>query len=64
LNVRIQKSLIIDFDLQGAQDSAIEDWKIDVEREKADVDANFPEVNRGKIAKKESTSEIEGEEQS
>ena len=33
LNVRIQKSLILDFDLQSAQDSALEDWKIDIERE-------------------------------
>ena len=44
--MRIQKSLIIDFDLQGAMDSALEDWKIDVEREKADSDVNFPEVQR------------------
>jgi len=33
LNVRIQKSLILDFDLASAQESAIEDWKIDIERE-------------------------------
>lgn len=31
--MRIQKSLILDFDLQSAQDSAFEDWKIDIERE-------------------------------
>ena len=31
--MRIQKSLILDFDLQSAQDSALEDWKIDIERE-------------------------------
>jgi hypothetical protein len=31
--MRIQKSLILDFDLQSAQDSAHEDWKIDIERE-------------------------------
>ena len=33
LNIRIQKSLILDFDLQSAQESALEDWKIDIERE-------------------------------
>ena len=33
LNVRIQKSLILDFDLSSAEDSAQEDWKIDIERE-------------------------------
>lgn len=31
--MRIQKSLILDFDEESAQDSAIEDWKIDIERE-------------------------------
>ena len=36
LNVRIQKSLILDFDLGSAQESALEDWKIDVEREEVD----------------------------
>ena len=33
LNVRIQKSLILDFDLESAQDSTLEDWRIDIERE-------------------------------
>lgn len=33
INVRIQKSLILDFDLESAKQSAREDWKIDVERE-------------------------------
>ena len=33
LNVRIQKSLILDFDLQRAQDSALEDWNIEIESE-------------------------------
>jgi len=33
LNIRIQKSLIIDFDPEQARESALEDWKIDVERE-------------------------------
>ena len=32
--MRIQKSLILDFDLASAQASATEDWKIDREREK------------------------------
>ena len=31
--MRIQKSLILDFDFNSAQDSALEDWKIDIERE-------------------------------
>ena len=31
--MRIQKSLILDFDLQSAQDSAFEEWKIVIERE-------------------------------
>jgi hypothetical protein len=31
--VRIQKSLILDFDEQSAVESAEQDWKIDVERE-------------------------------
>lgn len=33
INIRIQKSLILDFDLESAKQSAKEDWKIDVERE-------------------------------
>lgn len=36
LNIRIQKSLILDFDFDAAAASAFEDWKIDVEREKFD----------------------------
>ena len=36
LNMRIQKSLILDFDYESAQDSAVEDWKIDIERETFD----------------------------
>ena len=36
LNVRIQKSLILDFDLASAKKSALEDWKIDIERELMD----------------------------
>ena len=46
LNVRIQKSLILDFDLASAKQSALEDWKIDVEREMIDKqdDQNLPKV--------------------
>ena len=33
INIRIQKSLILDFDFESAKQSAKEDWKIDVERE-------------------------------
>ena len=33
LNVRIQKSLILDFDEQAARESAEQDWKIDLDRE-------------------------------
>lgn len=36
LNIRIQKSLILDFDYDSAAASAFEDWKIDIEREKFD----------------------------
>ena len=36
LNIRIQKSLILDFDYDAAASSAFEDWKIDIEREKFD----------------------------
>ena len=31
LNLRIQKSLIIDYDQNTALQSAFEDWKIDIE---------------------------------
>ena len=33
LNVKIQKSLILDFDEASATESALQDWKIDLERE-------------------------------
>ena len=33
LNVKIQKSLILDFDEESARESAEQDWKIDMERE-------------------------------
>jgi hypothetical protein len=33
LNIRIQKSLILDFDEMSAIESAEQDWKIDLERE-------------------------------
>ena len=33
LNVKIQKSLILDFDEASARESAEQDWKIDLERE-------------------------------
>eukprot|EP00347_Sterkiella_histriomuscorum_P022188 403331364 len=36
LNMRIQKSLILDFDFESARESAVEDWKIDIERESFD----------------------------
>lgn len=49
LNVRIQKSLILDFDLDSAKESAEQDWKIDLEREKAKSTSNkaekLPEVD-------------------
>lgn len=34
--MRIQKSLIIEFDKESAKESSLEDWKIDMEREKLD----------------------------
>ena len=43
LNVKIQKSLILDFDLNSAQESAVEDWKIDIEREAVEKDATNTE---------------------
>ena len=43
LNVKIQKSLILDFDLHSAQESAVEDWKIDIEREAVEKDATNTE---------------------
>ena len=38
LNIRIQKSLILDFEASSAQESALEDWKIDIEREATGTD--------------------------
>jgi hypothetical protein len=45
--MRIQKSLIIEFDKESAKDSALEDWKIDMERER--IDAAGP--NQASISK-------------
>ena len=45
LNIRIQKSLILDFDFDAASISAFEDWKIDIEREK--FDKEFEQKQRG-----------------
>lgn len=36
LNLRIQKSLIIDYDKSTALQSAFEDWKIDIEWDRVD----------------------------
>lgn len=61
LNIRIQKSLILDFDLPSAQQSALEDWKIDVEREmidKQDQGIIDPAQNLGS---QESSLDNEGE---
>lgn len=44
LNVRIQKSLILDFDYESAKQSALEDWKIDMERELIDKQDGKPET--------------------
>jgi hypothetical protein len=55
LNIRIQKSLILDFDYDAAANSAFEDWKIDIEREKFDkefeekqneIPSQTPEVDK------------------
>ena len=43
LNIRIQKSLILDFDFESAKQSALEDWKIDVERELIDKQDGKPQ---------------------
>lgn len=45
LNIRIQKSLILDFDYDAAAASAFEDWKIDIEREK--FDKEFEQKQKG-----------------
>ena len=45
LNIRIQKSLILDFDFDAAAASAFEDWKIDVEREKFDKEFEEKQKN-------------------
>lgn len=45
LNIRIQKSLILDFDQEAALASAYEDWKIDVEREKYDKEFEDKQKN-------------------
>ena len=67
LNVRIQKSLILDFNERSARESAEQDWRIDLERESkpeenetdpaeeedSDVDSDSDEevVQRAKDAK-------------
>ncbi|CAI2376110.1 unnamed protein product [Moneuplotes crassus] len=62
LNIRIQKSLILDFDYDAAASSAFEDWKIDIEREKFDQefeskkkedDSNSPSPDKVKDYSKE-----------
>ena len=66
LNVRIQKSLILDFDLASAKQSALEDWKIDIEREL--MDGPIPEKDgeaedeekQGKRARGSDQDQLEG----
>lgn len=55
LNIRIQKSLILDFDYEAAANSAFEDWKIDIEREK--FDKEYEEKKIEAPAKNESAEE-------
>lgn len=56
LNVRIQKSLILDFDLASAKQSALEDWKIDVERELIDKQDD-PNAQQDNVEEVKTTNE-------
>ena len=65
LNVRIQKSLILDFDLASAKQSALEDWKIDIERELMDgpipeKDGEADDAKQGKRARGSDQDQLEG----
>ena len=59
LNVRVQKSLIIDFDFEAAQKSALEDWKIDFERQRQDRELQSP-VREEEEEEEEAEAEGEG----
>ena len=59
LNVRVQKSLIIDFDFEAAQKSALEDWKIDFERQRQDRELQSP-VREEEEEEEEAEGEGEG----
>lgn len=48
--MRIQKSLILDFDYESAYESALEDWKIDIERETFDNKHGSNQVSHGVTA--------------
>ena len=57
LNIRIQKSLILDFDLDSARESAEQDWKIDLEREQSKTD-------HGKLVDVEEEPELDSDAES
>ena len=50
LNIKIQKSLILDFDEESARESAEQDWKIDMEREQQEKTQN-KNVSEGNLEK-------------
>ena len=58
LNVKIQKSLILDFDEASARESAEQDWKIDMEREQQEKKQN-KNVADGNLEKIQETKEEE-----
>ena len=63
LNVKIQKSLILDFDENSAYESAEQDWKIDLEREQqekkqsAKTAAGLEKIEEGRENEEESAEE-------
>lgn len=73
LNVKIQKSLILDFDEASARESAEQDWKIDLEREQqerkqanklgGDLEQVDEEENRESDEEVESSEEFDEEDE-
>lgn len=60
--MKIQKSLILDFDFESAQDSAQEDWKIDIERETFDKRNTKSDTLKNPLPKINELEEINNEE--
>ena len=63
MNVKIQKSLILDFDEGSARESAEQDWKIDLEREQQErkqaskLEGGLESINEDKEATDEEDKE-------